>query len=895
MSAAGAARVFRAITTSSTLTLSRRGVYRTRLARHAIPRADDGPHSIRARDGVGTGARGRRAQGRTTTTPTTTTRMRITARCRARTRPAVDLVRVLAALLLALLCLASPTAAIDAPAQRPRARDHPPPPTCEARYAAAVDDLRALRVRGCVDRLESLLRECDARAHASARARANFLRAKVLLLDGDWDAATDAARAALAWTSERRRGDGDDGEAEEEDASDSVSASNAAVEAAQLSRERLTRALNAAASLLSAISTQKATHDLAAAQAKNKQHELAFWTATRALRRSWRAKSLLLLRAEASVELNLYSQAKMDVAAILKVDPGSPDALRLLADALRRCVRTTDALRAAAGVLRDCLRATPGEAACARDLRVDLKLLALRDAQRSAEAARRWSDARDALLKFKVEDADGLFTAETDAGLCRVESLAAREDAAADASGGGGATRAEHAIRRCAAAIPSLEKALNDVGGGDGGAAAEALARAMINRGWARLLRGMIDAADGDAKAAAAALDDFGAKGPSRPRRRRRGGDSEEEESEEKEEGEQPVGAARATSSTLMTSSPAGGGGGGGEDEDVDAALDDLAAAVASAREAAKPKDLYAVLGLTREDADAEDCKHRLKQAYRKLALMYHPDKNLADPAAAAARFLEISEAYKVLSDDDKRRVYDATGAHGNEGDANAGAAAPETRDGPPNRGHADDWTFKFDKRDVGADGVAKGRWTSKSTGESEDGERDVSPPERKNPCRRKHACVDGRGGVRTPGTPRGYSRPIAGAVVIDASADRNVARARLVVNRYALKTLELRFTIAHAAGVPAGSRVGHGRGDRADRDRTRGGFGGYDRYGNGGVNPLRVVVRKRTTALVRAIAAALNVGDSSGPVSNSISDVHAADVAASAAIASAPASPSSP
>jgi hypothetical protein len=54
------------------------------------------------------------------------------------------------------------------------------------------------------------------------------------------------------------------------------------------------------------------------------------------------------------------------------------------------------------------------------------------------------------------------------------------------------------------------------------------------------------------------------------------------------------------------------------------------------------------VLGLTRADADAEDWRHRLKQAYRRLALLYHPDKNPSDPEAAAARFLEVSAAYKV-------------------------------------------------------------------------------------------------------------------------------------------------------------------------------------------------------------------------------------------------------
>ena len=91
----------------------------------------------------------------------------------------------------------------------------------------------------------------------------------------------------------------------------------------------------------------------------------------------------------------------------------------------------------------------------------------------------------------------------------------------------------------------------------------------------------------------------------------------------------------------------------------VDADLADLARAVAAAREALKPRDLYAVLGLTRADADRPDWRTVLKRAYRALALLFHPDKNPRDPEAAGARFLEISEAYKTLADDAARARYD--------------------------------------------------------------------------------------------------------------------------------------------------------------------------------------------------------------------------------------------
>ena len=69
-------------------------------------------------------------------------------------------------------------------------------------------------------------------------------------------------------------------------------------------------------------------------------------------------------------------------------------------------------------------------------------------------------------------------------------------------------------------------------------------------------------------------------------------------------------------------------------------------------------KDYYEVLGVGRDATKSE-----IKKAYRRLALKYHPDKS--KDKDAEERFKEISEAYAVLSDDEKRKQYDMYGHAG--------------------------------------------------------------------------------------------------------------------------------------------------------------------------------------------------------------------------------------
>lgn len=70
-------------------------------------------------------------------------------------------------------------------------------------------------------------------------------------------------------------------------------------------------------------------------------------------------------------------------------------------------------------------------------------------------------------------------------------------------------------------------------------------------------------------------------------------------------------------------------------------------------------RDYYEVLGVSRDASEDE-----IKKAYRKLAMKYHPDKN-PDNKEAEEKFKEASEAYEVLSDKEKRQLYDQYGHAG--------------------------------------------------------------------------------------------------------------------------------------------------------------------------------------------------------------------------------------
>ena len=78
-------------------------------------------------------------------------------------------------------------------------------------------------------------------------------------------------------------------------------------------------------------------------------------------------------------------------------------------------------------------------------------------------------------------------------------------------------------------------------------------------------------------------------------------------------------------------------------------------------------RDFYKILGIQR-NANL----NQIKKAYRKLAKELHPDKNKDDPKAQE-KFQDLAAAYEVLSDADKRKIYDKSGEEGVQKSANGG------------------------------------------------------------------------------------------------------------------------------------------------------------------------------------------------------------------------------
>ncbi|KAA8542374.1 hypothetical protein F0562_023490 [Nyssa sinensis] len=123
--------------------------------------------------------------------------------------------------------------------------------------------------------------------------------------------------------------------------------------------------------------------------------------------------------------------------------------------------------------------------------------------------------------------------------------------------------------------------------------------------------------------------------------------------------------------------------------------------------------DYYNILKVNRNASDED-----LKKSYRRLAMIWHPDKNPSNKREAEAKFKQISEAYDVLSDPQKRQIYDLYG----EEALKSGQVPPppsSARGGGPHHHHQHpNPSFRFSPRDAddiyaelfgGSDGVGGG------------------------------------------------------------------------------------------------------------------------------------------------------------------------------------------
>ncbi|MDB4906417.1 MAG: dnaJ [Gemmatimonadetes bacterium] len=139
----------------------------------------------------------------------------------------------------------------------------------------------------------------------------------------------------------------------------------------------------------------------------------------------------------------------------------------------------------------------------------------------------------------------------------------------------------------------------------------------------------------------------------------------------------------------------------------------------------AQTKDFYQVIGVSPSATQDE-----LKKQYRRLAAKYHPDKNPGD-AAATERFKEISEAYGVLGDVDKRKHYDQMrqlGAFGGFGGGGSRSGASRPGAGSPGAGPTGAGGFRYEDLDVGGFGGGLGDLFGSIFGNQRPGARSKGP-----------------------------------------------------------------------------------------------------------------------------------------------------------------------
>ena len=127
-------------------------------------------------------------------------------------------------------------------------------------------------------------------------------------------------------------------------------------------------------------------------------------------------------------------------------------------------------------------------------------------------------------------------------------------------------------------------------------------------------------------------------------------------------------------------------------------------------------RDYYEVLGISRS-ADAA----AIKKAYRKLAKKYHPDNNAGNPAAEE-KFKEIAEAYDVLSDPEKKKLYDQFGHAAFDQNGAPGGSAGGYQDFTGGNGGYREYHYEGNMDDLFGDlfgGMFHGKSGQKQSGKS--------------------------------------------------------------------------------------------------------------------------------------------------------------------------------
>jgi molecular chaperone DnaJ len=243
-------------------------------------------------------------------------------------------------------------------------------------------------------------------------------------------------------------------------------------------------------------------------------------------------------------------------------------------------------------------------------------------------------------------------------------------------------------------------------------------------------------------------------------------------------------------------------------------------------------RDHYDVLGVNR-GATADE----IKAAFRKLAQQHHPDKNLGDPKAAA-RFKEINSSYQVLSDPQRRAMYDRFGHRAEE------AGSPFAANGPFAGGVVDISDLNIDGflgDLLGVFGVGRG--------DKGDVKRDLEIAfeeaafgcEKELVYDRVIACTDCRATGSAPGSPpeqcsacngRGRVRFQQGLlpIAVERTCSRCRGTGRIVkvpcatCHGSGLVTNQNRLTVTIPAGVePGATRIVSGAGNKPRPDRASG------------------------------------------------------------------------